>query len=204
MMGRIKNIIYSGLTTVFFLLRKKDLWVVKEKCNVSKNKISLNIYQRIYEKILFRNNCWIGYDSIFKSKPIFPHGYHGVFISRLAKIGKNCVIFHQVTIGSDTLKGSTIGAPEIGDNVYIGAGAKIIGNIKIGNNCRIGANCVVTEDVESNSVVVLPKARIIKKDIELDNRFFTMRNNSKGEKVWLFFDGINWTEEDIKYNEDSK
>jgi len=51
--------------------------------------------------------------------------------------------------------------PEIGDNVYIGPGAKIIGNIKIGNNAAIGANCVVTKDVPENGVVVGVPGRVI-------------------------------------------
>ncbi len=93
---------------------------------------------------------------------VFPHGINGVFISRGAVIGKNCVVFQQVTIGSNTIEGSKgFGAPQIGDNVYIGVGAKIIGNVKIGNNCRIGAGCVVTCDVPDGATVVMEKPRII-------------------------------------------
>ena len=51
----------------------------------------------------------------------------------------------------------------VGDNVYIGTGAKPIGNIKIGNNVKIGANCVVFMDVPDNCTVVLPKPRVINK-----------------------------------------
>lgn len=52
--------------------------------------------------------------------------YYGIFISQGAKIGENAVIFHQVTIGSNTLKDSKgYGAPQIGNSVYIGVGAKI-------------------------------------------------------------------------------
>jgi serine O-acetyltransferase len=47
--------------------------------------------------------------------------------------------------------------------VFIGAGAKIIGNIKIGNNVRIGASCVVVEDIPDNCTVVMHKPRIIQK-----------------------------------------
>lgn len=50
----------------------------------------------------------------------------------------------------------------IGDNVYIGAGAKIIGNVHVGNNVKIGANCVVFMDVPDNCTVVMPKPRIIR------------------------------------------
>jgi serine O-acetyltransferase len=55
------------------------------------------------------------------------------------------------------------GGPIIGNNVFIGAGAKIIGNIKIGNNVRIGASCVVVEDIPDNCTVVMHKPRIIQK-----------------------------------------
>lgn len=53
------------------------------------------------------------------------------------------------------------GAPVIGNNVLIGAGAKIIGNIRVGNNVKIGANCVVHCDVPDNCTVVLDNCRII-------------------------------------------
>ena len=97
---------------------------------------------------------------IFLSRPQFnPHGINGVVIAGGAKIGRNCHISHQVTIGA-----SRNGRPVIGDNVYIGPGAKIFGDIHIGNNVRIGANCPVFFDVPDNATVVLPKPRIIIKE----------------------------------------
>ncbi|MBQ7300077.1 MAG: serine acetyltransferase [Clostridia bacterium] len=87
------------------------------------------------------------------SYPILVHGLYGVVISHNAFIGENCTIFHQVTIG-DTKSGS----PRIGNNVYIGAGAKIIGNVRIGDNVKIGANAVVVHDVPNDSIVVAPEA----------------------------------------------
>ena len=97
---------------------------------------------------------------VFESRPQFnPHGINGIVIACGARIGKNCRISHQVTIGS-----SMDGRPTIGDNVYIGPGEKIFGGIKIGNNVRIGANCPVFFDVPDNATVVLPKPRIIVKD----------------------------------------
>ena len=98
----------------------------------------------------------IGYGATFDSPPNFPHGLYGIIVSHNAHIGKNTTIFHQVTIGEG--KG---GAPTIGDNCLIGAGAKITGNIRIGNNVKIGTNCVVVEDVPDNATVVLSKPRII-------------------------------------------
>ena len=106
--------------------------------------------------------------------PFFPHGPVGVFISKNARIGKNAVIFQQVTIGSNTIPGSNVGAPIIGDNCYIGAGAKIIGGITIGNNCRIGANACVYSDLPDNSVAVCSPTRIIQKNEILDNSFYSI------------------------------
>lgn len=96
----------------------------------------------------------------------------GIFITQSAVIGKNVVIFQQVTIGANTVKGSkSYGAPVIGDNVYIGAGAKIIGNAEIADNCRIGANCVVVDNVPFNSLVITDKPRIIQRNQLQDNTF---------------------------------
>ena len=101
-----------------------------------------------------------------------PHGLSGIFISAGARVGNGCTIFQQVTIGSNTMRGSKkCGAPVIGERVYIGAGAKIIGGITVGNDVRIGANCIVTEDIPANSTVVMDKPRIITYDTPRDNTF---------------------------------
>ena len=76
-----------------------------------------------------------------------------------ASIGNNVGIMHEVTIGT---RGSA-DAPRIGNNVFIGAGAKIIGNITIGDDVDIGANAVVLKDVPANSIVVGNPGRIINK-----------------------------------------
>lgn len=73
------------------------------------------------------------------------------------KIGKNLWMHHNVTLG---MIGE--GRPEIGDNVYIGTGAVVLGGIKIGNNVRIGANAIVIDDVPDNAVVVSPKAKVVR------------------------------------------
>ena len=85
----------------------------------------------------------------FKTPPQLPHGLNGIIVSHNAKIGENCRIFHQVTIGEG--RG---GAPTIGDNVLLGAGSKIIGGIKIGNNVKVAAGCVVMQDIPDNAVVL--------------------------------------------------
>ncbi|WP_419872953.1 serine O-acetyltransferase [Candidatus Pristimantibacillus sp. PTI5] len=86
--------------------------------------------------------------------------YGGIVVSSLATIGENCNIMQGVTIGASS-RGKNIGVPTIGDFVYIGAGAMIIGNVKIGNHAAIGANSVVTKDVPDHGVVVGMPAKVI-------------------------------------------
>ena len=71
--------------------------------------------------------------SYFKTVPFLPHGIKGIFVSDRAIIGENAIIYQQVTIGVN----SPGGAPVIGDNVFIGTGAKILGDIHVGNNVKI-------------------------------------------------------------------
>lgn len=86
--------------------------------------------------------------------------FSGIFINTNAIIGKNCNLSQGVTLGKSN-RGNNKGVPIIGDNVYIGPDAKIIGNIKVGNNVAIGANCVVTKDIPDNSVVVGIPGKVI-------------------------------------------
>ncbi len=87
---------------------------------------------------------------------VLMHGY-GVVLNGGAKIGRNCTMFHGVTIGTTDMKTF----PVIGDNVLIGAGAKILGGIRVGNNVKIGAGAIVVRDVPDHSTMVGLKARII-------------------------------------------
>ena len=87
---------------------------------------------------------------------IIQHGFSTIVSAH--KIGENCKIYQDVTIGfSHDLK-----APVIGDNVEVCCGAKVIGGITVGDNVLIGANAVVVKDVPSNSVVAGVPARIIR------------------------------------------
>ena len=77
--------------------------------------------------------------------------YGGIFIR--GNIGKNCSVSQGVTFGSKGA-GKSNGWPTLGDNIYIGAGAKVIGSIHVGNNSVIGANAVVTKDIPENALAV--------------------------------------------------
>ena len=83
-----------------------------------------------------------------------------IFINGRAVIGKNCNIANGVTVGQ-TNRGPRKGYPVIGDNVFVGPGAKILGAVIIGNNVAIGANCVVVKDVPDNAVVAAGPGEVI-------------------------------------------
>jgi len=88
-------------------------------------------------------------------------GHYGtIIVNCYSKIGVNVNISHGVTIGQSS-RGKNEGYPTIGDRVYIGPGAKIIGNIKVGNDVAIGANAVVTKDVPDGACVAGVPAKII-------------------------------------------
>lgn len=76
----------------------------------------------------------------------------GIVVSGFAKFGDNCRIRNGVVIGLSRVSDPC--APVFGNNVDIGAGAKVLGNIRIGNNVFIGANAVVLQDVPDNSIAV--------------------------------------------------
>jgi serine O-acetyltransferase len=88
----------------------------------------------------------------------FPHP-NGVVIHNRAKIGMNCMLLQQVTIGERNVPGK---APVIGNNVQVGAGAKILGGVTIGDGARIGANSVVTRDVPAGAIAMGIPAQITK------------------------------------------
>ncbi len=83
-----------------------------------------------------------------------------VVVNARSVIGKNFTLSQGVTLGRAN-RGPNQGAPVVGDNVYIGPGAKIVGAVRIGNNVAIGANCVVTKDVPDHAVVVGVPGRVI-------------------------------------------
>ena len=86
------------------------------------------------------------------------YGGMGVVIHAAAKIGKNCFLSPQVTIGG---RSGLEGAPVLEDGVVVGSGAKILGPIRIGAGAQIGANAVVIHDVRAGATVAGVPAREI-------------------------------------------
>ncbi len=97
------------------------------------------------------------------------HGM-GVVIGETAEIGDNCTIYHGVTLGG-TGKESGKRHPTIGNNVVIGAGAKLLGSFTVGDNSKIAAGSVVLDDVPANCTAVGIPARIARQDGKKINTF---------------------------------
>jgi serine O-acetyltransferase len=90
---------------------------------------------------------------------MLPHP-NGIVIHEDAIVGDDCMIMQQVTIG---MIGEDC-VPRLGNNVYVGAGAKIIGKVEIGDGARIGANAVVTKDVPANHTAIGIPARLLERE----------------------------------------
>ena len=112
--------------------------------------------------IRFIFNCYLPYKLKLESNCVLGYGGMGIVIHENTEIGENVHISQNVTIGGTSKK---IKVPKIGNEVYIGAGAIILGPITIGNNVVVGANSVVVSDIPDNSLVVGVPSKIIKKGI---------------------------------------
>ncbi len=109
------------------------------------------IYKLLYKFVQVITGIELPCEAEIGKNFIIDH-FGGVVVSGYAKIGDNCRIRNGVVIGLKNVE--DIGAPEIGHNVDIGAGAKVLGKIKIGNHVLIGANAVVICDVPDNAIAV--------------------------------------------------
>ncbi|MFN8556418.1 MAG: serine acetyltransferase [Dehalococcoidia bacterium] len=101
-------------------------------------------------------NINIGDHTVLGPGLYLPHG--NVVVDGMVRIGRHCVLAPWVTIG---VNGSVAG-PTIGDNVFVGTGAKLLGGIRVGSNVRVGANAVVLNDVPDGATVVGMPAQVVR------------------------------------------
>jgi serine O-acetyltransferase len=99
---------------------------------------------------------------------VIDHGM-GVVIGETAEIGDDCYLYHQVTLGVARAQGGKR-HPTVGNNVIIGAGAKVLGPITVGDNARIGSNAVVLESVPPDTTVVGIPARPVERSPVRDRK----------------------------------
>lgn len=144
-------------------LRKREYLMFKiESNNYKVNRIFLIGYQKILQYRMHKLGIKLGFNiPLNVVEPGFRIDHWGFLaINSNAKIGKNCHVFGDITIG--VKDNQTGGAPIIGDNVTKGAGARIIGPVTIASNCVIGANAVVTHDfLKEGSIIVGIPAKVI-------------------------------------------
>lgn len=130
------------------------------RCGLSKIALFISWINRFLFSTWLPSSCIIGKN--------FEIGYWGlgIVIHSKTKIGNNCTIAQNVTIAR---KGEINDVPVIGDNVYIGAGACILGAVKIGHGAIIGANSVVTKNVAPYSIMAGVPAKEIGSNKISDN-----------------------------------
>jgi len=96
--------------------------------------------------------------AVIGRRVVIDHGM-GVVIGETAIVGDDVLIYHGVTLGGK-VNARVKRHPTIGNNVLLGAGAKIIGDIEIGDGAQVGANAVVTKSIPAGAVIVGPKSTI--------------------------------------------
>ncbi len=133
---------YSGFHAVFFYRIANILW--KRKLRFIARFISFP--SKIFTAVEIHPGAEIG------KRFFIDHGL-GVVIGETTEIGDDVTLYQGVTLGGTSLE-SGKRHPSIGDNVIIGAGAKVLGSITLGNGVRVGSNAVVISDVMPNTTVV--------------------------------------------------
>lgn len=134
-----------ALRHVEWCLNSKGMW---------RHKFMRFYWLRKLRKISYKTGFQIPPNTCGKGLTIWHWG--SIIINGAAQIGENCTIYPGVLIGQKT-EGK---AAKIGNNVFIGAGTKIIGDVHIGENVTIGQNCVITKDIPANSVVVMDNRQL--------------------------------------------
>lgn len=162
-----KNWIYL-IKSSFYLIFTQAIWaIIVYRFGSWSNKLKMPFFPLFLKIIYFFLNKFIEITTGISissnadiGKGFYIGHFGGIFVHPETKIGKNCSIGQGVTIG--TLGLGKKGVPEIGNNVYIGVSAKVLGSIRIGDNVRIGANAVVIENIPDNATAVGIPAKVVK------------------------------------------
>ena len=131
-------------------------WRLFRQRERTKSRLLADILTFLLNRIAHRRGGYIGRGAKIAGIPSLPHGLHGIYISRYARLGTGCRIYQNATIGE--INGR---APTIGDNCLIGAGAVLVGGVIVGDNVRIGAGAVVSTDIPGGCTVVAQPSRVI-------------------------------------------
>lgn len=143
---------------------KYNIVYLKRKCEMyrEKNKLFFSFYRALYEHYMTKYGVDIGAKAQIGPGFIVRH-VGGIAINSNVVIGKNVEILQGVTIGYER-RGKREGNPTIGDSVWIGSNAAVVGKVSVGNNVIIAPGAFVNFDVPDNSIVIGNPAKIIQKD----------------------------------------
>lgn len=147
----------SRATRVKALLADGSFAMIVYRCMQASRRHGIGPLEMLFNKLnVVFGQCIIGRGADFGPAFVLIHA-QGIVINGAVRGGEHVYLEHQVTIGAE--RGQS---PELGDNVFVGAGAKIIGPVVLGNDCKVGANAVVTRDVPNGATVVGIPARVVR------------------------------------------
>lgn len=168
---------------------KEDIATIKERDPAARSTFEILLtYSGVHAIIAYRVSHWLYKKKFFTlarfisqtarfitgieihpgakiGKGLFIDHGMGVVIGETAEVGDNCLIYQGVTLGG-TGKDHGKRHPTLGNNVMVGAGAKVLGPFKVGDNAKIAANAVVLAEVPPNTTAVGVPARIVKQNGE--------------------------------------
>jgi len=159
----------SGWTRVFFFLSCQGLWAIVDyrwrRWLLAQPKITrlilwiptffAHVFTETQTGISLPTGCQIG-------KGLYIGHFCGIFVHDTVVMGENCNLSQGVSIGLGG-KANSLVAPRLGNQVYVGAGAKVLGPITLGDRVRVGANAVVLDSVPEGATAVGIPARVIQK-----------------------------------------
>ena len=143
-------LLYNGLhATIDYRIAH---WLLRHHCRFLARAVSQ--WSKLWTGIEIHPGAQIG------KRLVIDHGT-GIVIGETAEIGDDCLLYQGVTLGGT---GKDVGKrhPTLGNNVMVGAGAKVLGPIRVGNNARIAANAVVLREVPDNATVVGVPGHIVR------------------------------------------
>lgn len=134
------------------------------RCSRTLHSWKIPIFPKLlYYFMRFAFTTSVPYTAVIGRNTSFNNYGMGIVIHKRTVIGDNCEISHHVTIGG---RGGFYEVPVIGNDVFIGTGATILGPVKIGDGSIIGANAVVLHDVPAHAVAAGNPARVIKQNVQ--------------------------------------
>jgi serine O-acetyltransferase len=153
---------FRGFLKGWFLPGFRYTFLLRKSIQHKNSFINGIFYRVLKKKYQFKYGYQISSDAQI-GEGFYLSDHCGPVIIGPVKIGKNCNVAHCVTIGR-AYKDGKMGRPTIDDNVWIGTGSVIVGNIMIGKNVLIAPNSFVNFDVPDNSIVIGNPAKIVRKD----------------------------------------